>query len=115
MRIGRSIRFCARRSTGEHEGRKPGQAFDRLVVLGAVGLDEEVEGLLGILPGLGHTDLLEMSFRFARDALGQLVEHVGGFISPGIFVRRCGPRLGAGPFRLGNETTQPDQQVRRAV
>ena len=34
------------------------QAFDRLGVLGAVGLEEEVEGVLGIHSGLGHPDVL---------------------------------------------------------
>ena len=59
-----------------------GQTFDRLVILGSVGLDEEVEGVLGIGPGLGDPDVLEMGFRLALKALGQLVEHVGGLVDP---------------------------------
>ncbi len=43
------------------EGEQPitvlGQAFDRFVVLGGVGADEEVEGVLGTDPGLGHPDV----------------------------------------------------------
>ena len=60
----------------------PGQVFDCLVVLGAVGLDEEVEGFLGIITGLGHPDVLEVRLGFALDALGQLVEHVSDLVHP---------------------------------
>ncbi len=35
-----------------------GQAGHRLVVLGAIGLEEEIEGLLRVLLGLGHPDVL---------------------------------------------------------
>ena len=58
------------------------QAFDRLGVLGAVGLEEEVKGVLGIHSGLGHPDVLEVALGFALYALGQLVEHVGGLVDP---------------------------------
>ena len=35
------------------------QAFDRLVVLRAVDFHESIEGGLGVLPGLGHPDVLQ--------------------------------------------------------
>ncbi len=37
------------------------QAPDPLVVLGAVSFDEEVEGVLGIGPGLGDRDVVKMT------------------------------------------------------
>ncbi len=43
---------------GEQHVAVLGQAGHRLVVLGAIGIEEEVEGLLRHLLGLGHPDVL---------------------------------------------------------
>ncbi len=42
------------------------QAPNLLVVLGAVSFDEEVEGVLGIGPGLGHRDVVKMVLGLAQ-------------------------------------------------
>ena len=56
------------------EGEQPvpllDKALDRLVVLRAIGLNEEVEGGLRVGLGLGHPDVLEM-------ALGPGLQGVG--------------------------------------
>ncbi len=60
-----------------------GQAFHRLVVFDAPGLDEGVERCERILLGLGHPDLLERLLGFRVQALRQLVQDVGGLVYPG--------------------------------
>ena len=56
------------------------QAGGRLVVFDGVGLDEGVEGAVCVVPGLGHPDFLESTLCLRVQALGQLVEHVGGLV-----------------------------------
>ena len=76
------------------EGEQPravlGQAGRGLVVLGAVGLQEEVERLLGPILGLGHPDVLPVPLGLGLEGLGQLVQHVAGLVQPAaLFARRA--------------------------
>src|SRR4029077_17176607 len=70
------------------------QTFDRLVVLRAVDFRESIEGGLGVLPGLGHPDVLERPLGFALQTLRQPVEDVGGLVHPAALLARLGPDLG---------------------
>jgi hypothetical protein len=54
------------------------QAFGDLVVFDGIGLDEGVERCFGVLPCLGHRDLLQCTLGFRVLALGQLIANVGG-------------------------------------
>ena len=63
------------------------QAVDRLRVLHLVGLEEEVESLLRILPRRGQVDLVQALFRTIGAPLRllrprQAVQHVGGLVHP---------------------------------
>ena len=64
LSMGLVVRMCFQCSLGREvvEGEQHvavlGQAGHRFVVLGAIGLEEEVEGLLGHRAGLGHPDVL---------------------------------------------------------
>ncbi len=71
-----------------------GQALDRLVVFRAVGFRERIEGGLGVLPGLGHPDVLKRSLGFALQTLRQSVEDVGCLVHPAALLARLGPDLG---------------------
>jgi hypothetical protein len=71
-----------------------GQALDRLVVFRAVDFCERIEGGLGVLPGLGHPDVLKHSLGFALQTLRQPVEDVGGLVHPAALLARLGPHLG---------------------
>ncbi len=61
-----------------------GRAFDRCVVLGDVGADEEVEGVLGTDPGLGHPDVppepkkIEMRQLTLEELIAMQPKHGGG-------------------------------------
>ena len=59
-----------------------GQAGRRFVVLGAIGLEEEVEGLLGHRAGLGHPDVLQVLLGAWAGRTSGAVEHVGGLVRP---------------------------------
>ena len=76
------------------EGEQPravlGQAGRGLVVLGAVGLQEEVERLLGPILGLGQPDVLQVPLGLGLEGLGQLVQNVAGLVQPAaLFARRA--------------------------
>ena len=58
------------------------KALDRLVVLRAIGLNEEVEGGLRVGLGLGHPDVLEMALGPGLLGFGNLVEHVDRLVHP---------------------------------
>ena len=73
---------------GEQHVAVLGQAGHRFVVLGARGLEEEVEGLLGHRAGLGHPDVLSVLLGAWLDGLRELVEHVGGLVHPTALLAR---------------------------
>ena len=53
-----------------------------LVVLRPVGRQEEVEGALGVVPGFGHPDVLQVLLGFLLQTLGQLVQDVARLVYP---------------------------------
>ena len=71
-----------------------GQALDRLVVLRAVDFRESIERGLGVLPGLGHPDVLKRPLGFGLQALRQPVEDIGGLVHPAALLARLRPDLG---------------------
>src|ERR1700704_3110553 len=71
-----------------------GQTFDRLVVLRTVDFRESIEGDRGVVPGLGHPDVLERPLGFALQTLRQFVEDVGSLVHPAALLARFGPDLG---------------------
>ena len=68
-----------------------GQAIDGLLVLDLVGLSKGFERDHGILPGLGHPDLLERALGLGVKALRQLVQDVRGLVHPTALLARCRP------------------------
>src|SRR6188472_4752392 len=80
------------------------QAGRGLVVLGAVGVDEMVEGGRGRLPGLGHPDAVQVLLGLGLHALGQLVQNVGGLVDPTALLAR-------GPIDLAQRLPEPEVAV----
>ena len=67
---------------GEQRLPVPDQAGGGLVVLGAVGVDEVVEGGLGRIASPGHPDRVQVLLGLGLHVLRQLVEDVGGLVDP---------------------------------
>src|ERR1700730_17581124 len=70
-----------------------GQALGRLVVFAAPGFDEGLERYEGVLPGLGHPDLLERPLGLRLQTLRQLVEDIGGLVHPAALASDRRPHL----------------------
>src|SRR5690349_19393117 len=58
------------------------EALRRLGVLGLIGLDEKVEGLVSMRTRVGHPDLMELLFGTGLQALRQLVDDVTTLVEP---------------------------------
>ena len=59
-----------------------GQAFDGSVIFHAIGLDEEIEGDVGLGLRLGHPDIIQMRLGLGLDLLGHGVQDIGGLVNP---------------------------------
>src|SRR6516165_9626749 len=59
-----------------------GQAIGSSLVFDLVGFDKGIQCLNGILLGLGHPDLLQRTLGLGVQALGHLVQDVGGLVHP---------------------------------
>jgi hypothetical protein len=59
-----------------------GKALGCFFAFAAVGLDEDVESGFGGAPCLRHPDVVQRTLNLAVQAVGQLVEHVGGLVHP---------------------------------
>jgi hypothetical protein len=73
-----------------------GQTLGGLRILGLVGLDEPVEGLMGLGFGVGSINLPEGLFRLRLLPFGEFVEHVRGLMHPAALGLRGGKHLGQG-------------------
>ena len=91
-----------------------GQACSRLFVFDGVGLDEGVEGVVCVAPGLGHPDVLESTLCLRLLALGQLVQDVRGLVHPTALAARPGPhfldRLPEAERAVGDREFRPHRE-----
>ena len=86
--IGREVVECQQRLAVS------GQAVGRVRVLRFIGGEEEVQGPVRLRLRRRHPDVVEHCLGVRLDALGQLVEHVGGLVNPAALATRRREHLG---------------------
>ena len=64
------------------------ETLDGLVILGAIGRQEVIEGFPGFILGLRHPDVVQMPFGLGLQAFRHLVQHVGGLVNPAALFAR---------------------------